>query len=198
MNVTRRIFTIAAPMSYASYLMGCTSLSGALTPAQVVADLSGILPVIQGVEAAVVKAAPNALGTTKSTIDTVLADAANALGGLTTTLPASTGASKADQIDGWINVAMNDITEVAGFIPSLAPIVLPLTMVEAILPEVEAFINQYLPASMTTPPPAVALRFAARRTAKRLGLARAISPATGLPMTADEARAALGIPIVHA
>jgi hypothetical protein len=88
-------------------------------------------------------------------------------------MPAVAGASKAQIIDGYLN----DVVATAAAVAP-PPYNIALIAAEVILPEVEAFINQYLPLTVT-----------ARFPSARIGAA--------MPMSPDQARAKLGIPIVH-
>lgn len=169
--------TAAALAGFA--LAGCgTTGTPAVTPAQVAADLSGLVTTLTTVIPQIERAAPGALTPSQQTaLANDLQNARIALAGFTAGIPASVGASKAQIIDGYIADVLSTAVAVAP-----PPYNTALIAAEVILPEVEMFINQYLPASITQPA-------AARFASARVGAAA---------MTPDQARAKLGIPIVHA
>lgn len=162
-------------------LAACGTGTTAVTPAQVAADLSGLVTALSTIVPQVEHAAPTALTPSQQT--TLANDLANAKAALATFaagMPAATGASKAQVIDQYINTIL----------ATLAPITPPpynvgVIAAEVILPEVEAFVNQYLPVSWTQQ---VAAMFKPT-PAPKVGAAMAMSP--------DQARVKLGIPIVH-
>lgn len=187
-SLTRRDALRASAFLLAALTAACAT-SPETTPAQVVADLTGAVGTLRRIAPLVFAADPRAVSAAEQ--QRILGDltsAKDALGGLNTAVPAQAGASEADRIDGWINLAMDDLAFVtpaaATAIPALAPFVMPIQALDAILPEIEAFVNRYLPTSMT--------KAAGRRDAGRR--AKALGPARYTP---DEARATLNIPIVH-
>ena len=148
-----------------------------VTPAQVAADLSGLVTALTTVIPQLEKAAPNALTPSQQTaLANDLANAQKAIAGFAAGIPASVGASKAQIIDSYLN----DIVSTAAAVAP-PPYNTALIAAEVILPEVEAFVNQYLPASLT--------QTVAAMRAPKVGAAMAMSP--------DQARGVLGIPVVH-
>ena len=154
-------------------LVGCgtkTAPVTSVTPAQVAADLTGLVNTLQAIVPQVEAAAPNALtAAQKASLTSDLANAKTALAGFVAGMPATAGASRAAVIDGYLN----DIIGVAATVAP-PPYNTAFVAAEVIMPEVEAFVNQYLPSSVTTAP-----RMAA------------------MSMTPDEARRVLHIPVVH-
>jgi hypothetical protein len=147
------------------------------TPAQVVADLTGLVQTLTTVETGVVTADPKALTSAQqTTLTTALANAKAVLTQLNAGLPAPNGASIASQIDGYLN----SVVAVLASIPSAYSV--ELGAASMLLPTVEAFVNQYLPASITASASANVLALRAK---------------AALTMTPDGARVRLGIPIVH-
>jgi hypothetical protein len=150
MNTIRHtLLAIAACVA----LAGCTSGSAptTLTPAQVTADLTGALTALSTVDGLIVAASPNAISATdQKTISTVLANAQTELASLSSTTPAAAGASTAATIDGYLNSAVGILASVSSAVPGLSTFSPEIDAVDAVLPAVEAFVNQYLPASITS------------------------------------------------
>jgi hypothetical protein len=132
---------------------GCAALglSTTLTPATIVSQalalaqgLSGMLTQVAAAYPALVPAATLAMLTKDLTLAT---GAANTL---TTALPAASGASIAQTIDGYINAVLTTLAgpPINGLIPS--PFNMAVAAAAIVVPQIEAFVNQYLPASMTT------------------------------------------------
>jgi hypothetical protein len=150
----RRTFLTASPALLVAACNGTTTQT--LTPAQVAADLQGALSSLSTVEGLIVAVSPNALGADKATIDTVLASAQSELATLSGTTPVGTGASIAQTIDGYLNTGVGILAKVSADVPGLSNFSPEINAVDAILPAVEAFVNQNLPASMTAPTAALA------------------------------------------
>lgn len=133
-------------------LTACQSTTTApVTPAQIGADLQGVLTAISTIEPLIVATAPNALTPAQQAkITNDLAQAQATLATLTAGLPAVTGASEAQTVDGYINDAMNALAAVVPLVPALSAFSAPIEAADGVLPVVEGFINQYLPSSMTT------------------------------------------------
>src|ERR1019366_2472489 len=113
-------------------LAGCgTSTTTAVTPAQVAADLSGLVTALTTVIPQLEKAAPNALTPSQQTaLANDLTNAQKAIAGFAAGMPASVGASKAQVIDSYLN----DIVSTAAAIAP-PPYNTALIAAEVILPE---------------------------------------------------------------
>jgi hypothetical protein len=171
--MNRRSLFTAAPLAV---LAGCNTTTPPATPAQIGADLQGLVTALQSYMPTVYAAAPKAFSQAQQNqIVTDLALADKALAAFVPGMPATSGASIAQTIDGYINDAVCVLASVAPGIPALASYMPFIAAAQAILPTIEAFANQYLPASVTTPKAGAILR----------------------PMTAADARRVLGIPVVR-
>jgi hypothetical protein len=163
-------------------LVSCSSTTPTVTPAQVAADLTGIVTTLQNIEPLIVAADPAALtAAQQKTLTDDLAYAKAGLATLTAGLPATAGASAASRIDGYVNDVLNTLVFVSSTVPGLQPYAAPIAAIDAVLPEVEAFVNQYLPTSVTNT--------GARKVAARMAARSAMTP--------DQGRRELAIPIVH-
>ena len=173
--------TIAAVAGAAMLaLTACSTSTTDVTPAQVAADLSGLVATLATIVPQIERAAPNALTQAQQTaLANDLSNAQKALASFAAGIPATTGASKAQVIDGYLN----DIIATAAAVAP-PPYNTAMIAAEVILPQIEAFVNQYLPQSWTQQ----AMAIFAPTPALKVG-AVAMSP--------DEARRVLSIPIVH-
>jgi hypothetical protein len=176
----RARYFVGAALSVA-LLTACSTTTGtptALTPAQVSADLQGALTALSTVDGLIVAASPNAISAAnQKTITAVLTSAQTELAALSATTPASSGASTAATIDGYLNTAVGILASVSSAVPGLSTFSPEIDAVDAVLPAVEAFVNQYLPANVT------AARFAPRAHSTRF--------------TLDQARAVLHIAVAR-
>ncbi len=169
MNPTRRALLVTLLAGTA--LAACTS-TGAPTvvPATVISTAQSIVNGLAGAAALpAVAAAINAVKGGPALLATITSDltlAQGALTALTANTPATTGASTAQQIDGWINTVIDTASSppLIGLIP--APFSDAVEAAAVLLPPIEAFINQYLPASMTGVAAAAAPHHAAAIRAK--------------------------------
>ena len=179
---TRRAILGAAP----AILAGC-SLLGNLTPAQVLADASGILSSLSGAVSTVNANAATllALGikivpSTLAPVAAGIATAQQLVAALSTGLPASQSASTLQTVEAYINDALNALAAVtpaaAVAFPAVAPVVAIIEAVAALAPTIEAFVNQYVAAPTTT------------ASVRAKAIAPTMAPAT--------ARMVLGIPVV--
>jgi hypothetical protein len=144
MNLTRRATISALPLAA---LAACTPGTSTLTPAVILTDASAVvtglangLTVIKGNPLLV----PYASLVVKISAD--LTAAAAVLTGLNTSLPAATGASIVQTIEGYINDVLSVATTppLGSIIP--APFSTALGLASVVLPVLEAFVNQYIPA----------------------------------------------------
>ena len=171
-------FAIPVLFAMSGTLSKCQFANNDVTPAQIAADATGIVNELATLLPQIENVAPKAFSQTQlAQITNDISLAQKALANLSAGMPATNGASVAQQIDFYINDAVGALATVAPSIPVLAPYVLPIDAVEAILPGIEAFVNQYLPSSVTK--------------------ASLVRTAGSLNMTPDQARSQLGIPVVH-
>lgn len=147
-------------------LAGCTSTTGATTPQSILSLVSTILNGLAGAArmpavVAAVSAAPGGAAALNTVLNDIIL-AQGALASLTTNTPAATGATTVQQIDGWLNAIIDtaDSPPLIGLIPS--PFNMAITAVAILLPGLEAFVNQFLPA----PAPATASAHAPSLRAK--------------------------------
>ena len=131
-------------------IAGCAqlqSLLGPVTPAAVIADLGSIVTGMSAMFPKLLAAAPSLIPAPLAAQiqgDLSLAQQADAT--LTANVPAATGATTAQKIEGYINAVFAVLAgpPINGLIP--APFNLVLTGVDVLLPGIEAFFNQYLTA----------------------------------------------------
>ena len=161
-------------------IAGCAqfqSLFGTLTPAAVEADLGTIVAGLNGMFPKLLAQYPSAIpATLAAQIQNDLSLAAAADATLTANTPATTGATTAQKIEGYINAVFGVFAgpPVNGLIP--APFNMVLAGVDVLLPGIEAFVNSVLaPAAPTVSASRVRAQF------------RAVAPA----MTPAEARLVL-------
>ena len=164
-------------------LLATTALAGcngvALTPAQIVTDVGTLAKGLSGALTALVAAAPSLIpATTVTTLQNDLTLAQGAASSLSSTLPAANGADIAQRVDGYINAVLNTLAAppINGLIP--APFNLAIAGAALLVPEIEQFVNQYLPTASAS------LAMASAR-------ASLMAKAPGM-MTLDAARAELG------
>lgn len=180
---------LLAPALGLAMLCGCsTTVPPATVPAQVAADLTGVLHTLMQIEPLIVLADPTAFTQAqKQAMANDLDNAQKTLATFSAGMPVAAGASVAQQIDGYLNDAVNTLAAVAPSVPVLAPWTPALDAIDAVLPTVETFINSNLPAARPTiagiPIPTISLMRGKR-------IAR-------LAMTPDQGRTFLGIPVVH-
>lgn len=168
-------------------LAGCSSTPAPATvPAQVAADLTGILHTLMQIEPLIVLAAPASFTQAqKLAMQNDLDNAVKVLTRLSAGMPAGSGASVVQEIDVYLNDVVNTLAAVSPLVPILAPWSPIIDALDAVLPTIEVFVNRTLPTPMTTI--AGVPKFSLRA-------ARGVRMS---PMTADQGRQALGIPVVH-
>lgn len=173
MNAIRNLL-FSSTASFALVLSACQP-NTEVTPAQVVADLFGVVQTLQRIEPLVVAADPKLISPAEQlALANDLALAQQALAGFSQGLPATSGASVARQVEGYLN----DVVNVLAMVPNLYSA--EINAAAVILPIVEVFVNQYLPVGAS---PTLNLR----ASAKAKGNA---------PMPPDLARRTLHITIV--
>jgi len=148
------------------------------TPAQVVADLTGIVGTLKLDFPLIVKLAPKALTADQQTeIGDDITKSKEALVNIVAGMPADAGAPIAQQIDMWINDVMNTLVPLAAMIPGAQAYAVALAAIDAILPDVESFVNQYIPSAVK--------------------MSKVFGRASRVKLAPDAARKLLGIPVVH-
>jgi len=164
MHFSRRA-VLGAPLAAA--LTRCGAV--ALTPAQIVTEacvtakgLSGALTQVANADPALISAA------TLATLQNDLALAQGAASSLTTNLPAASGASTVQLVEGYINAVLNTLAAppINGLIP--APFNMAITAAALVVPDLEAFVNQYLPAASAVTPTTYAARLQLRAAAPQV------------------------------
>ena len=152
-----------------------TTTTASVTPQQVVNDAAGLVSALQAIETIVAQDASNSLTQGQQTqITNDLQLAQTGLAKLQAGLPtAQEGAVTVQAINGYINDAVGVAALLAPKFPALAPAVPLIEAADAILPVVEAYVDQYLPTGT------VAARKAFRKS----------------PMSVPTARAYLRIPV---
>jgi hypothetical protein len=153
-------------------LVGCAAGSSAATiSTQVLADAQGLIAALQA-EVPMIGAADPGLMTAaqKATAIADLNQAATVLSGIAATSTAVAGATTLQQVEGYVNFALN---LVAGLASVSGPYALPIQAVLVLMQGIEAYVN----ATLGTTATAAALR------------AHVLAPA----MTPAEARVILGV-----
>jgi hypothetical protein len=131
-------------------LAGCSGSS--LTPTVIVAAAGTVAKGLAGAVSAIASAYPTLIPADMlATIQTDLALAQTAAGQLSATLPAATGASVVQTVEGYINAVLNLLAgpPINGLIP--APFNQVIGAAAIVVPVLEAFVAQYLPAASASP-----------------------------------------------
>jgi hypothetical protein len=161
MHMSRRAI-IGAPVAAA--LTSCGS--SALTPAQIVTEAGVAAKGLSGVLAQVASADPSLLPASMlATLQNDLALAQGAASSLTPSLPAVNGASVVQTVEGYINAVLNTLAAppINGLIP--APFNLAVAAAAFVVPDLEAFVSQYLPTASAVAPATYAARLQLRAAA---------------------------------
>lgn len=158
---------------------GPQGAAGGVTPAQVIADARGIVRGIQGALGPLAAAVPGLISpAVAAQVSDWMGLAAKALDTITAQQSPDQTAPVIQQVEGYVNQALAALAAVtpdlAQRIPAVAPYVVTVQAVIALMPALEAFANTVL-----TP---------TRAAAARASLAS--------PMTEAQARVALGVPAV--
>jgi len=140
----RRELVFAAPVALGGCTIATSLFGAAATPANIISEVSAMVVGLNNGFNDVKAALPAAYQTEISKIQADLNLATGGLGTLSTNLPATTGATVVQTIEGYINDLMSVATTppLASLIPS--PFSTAIGLVSVVLPEIEAFINQYL------------------------------------------------------
>lgn len=152
----RHLLATAALTPVAAALAACGTT---LTPAQIVTQAGATATGLAGAIKQVIAAYPSLIpATTAVTIQTDLADASAAATSLSASLPATTGASLVQTVEGYINAVLTVLAgpPINGLIP--APFNMAVTAASILIPQLEAFVNTYLPATAAASPVALAAR----------------------------------------
>jgi hypothetical protein len=148
MNLSRRA-VLGAPLAAA--LTSCGAI--ALIPAEIVTEAGVAAKGLSGALTQLASADPKLISaTTLGTLQGDLTLAQGAASSLSTNLPAATGASTVQTVEGYINAVLNTLAAppINGLIP--APFNMAVAAAALVVPELEAFVNQYLPAASTVTP----------------------------------------------
>lgn len=154
-TISRRFF--AAALVGSPLLAACGT--GALTPASIVAEAGTLANGLLGAVKAVAAADPALIpANLLATIETDLGLAQSAVGSLSANAPATSGASTVQTINGWINAVLNTLAAppINGLIP--APFNMAVAAAAIVVPDLEAFVDQYLPTAAAAAPAAARAR----------------------------------------
>lgn len=144
MHITRR-HVLTTALLCTTALAGCTGLT--LTPAAVITEAQSIASGLSGALAQIPSGIISAA--TLTTIQTDLTLAIGAAKTLTANAPAATGASTVQTINGWINAVLNTVASL-GIVP--APFNLAVSAAALLMPDLEAFVDQFLPSAAPAAP----------------------------------------------
>jgi len=153
MKLSRRTVVASTALASSAVLIGCSKLglSTTLTPASIVAQGLALAQGLSGMLTQVSSTYPSLIpAPTLKTLTTDLTLATGAANTLNSSLPAASEASTVQTIDGYINAVLNTLAgpPINGLIPS--PFNMAVAAAAIVVPQLEAFVNQYLPASMMT------------------------------------------------
>ncbi len=86
----------------------------------------------------------------------------------TTNLPAASGATTVQIVEGYLNAVLNTLAAppINGLIP--APFNMAVAAAALVVPDLEAFVNQYLPAATAVAPATYAARLQLRAAARQV------------------------------
>jgi len=164
MHISRRTI-LGAPLAAA--LTGCGA--NALTPAQIVTEAGVVAKGLSGALTQVAGADPKLISaTTLATLQNDLALAQGAASSLTTAMPAASGATVVQTVEGYINAVLNILAAppINGLIPS--PFNLAVAAAALLVPDLEAFVNQYLPTAAAVAPATYVARLQLRAAAPQV------------------------------
>jgi hypothetical protein len=164
MHLSRRAI-LGAPLAAA--LTSCASIT--LTPAQIVTEAGTVAKGLSGALTQLASADPNLISAgALAMLQSDLGLAQGAASSLNTSLPASNGASTVQIVEGYINAVLNTLAAppINGLIP--APFNMAITAAALVVPDLEAFVNQYLPAASAVSPATYAARLQLRGAAPQV------------------------------
>ncbi len=164
MQLSRRAI-LGAPMAAALTCCGAE----ALTPAQIVAEAGVAAKGLSGALTQIARADPKLIAaSTAATLQNDLTLAQGAASALAPNLPAASGAAVVQTVEGYINAVLNTLAAppINGLIP--APFNLAVAAAALLVPDLEAFVNQYLPAASAVAPATYAARLQLRTAAPQI------------------------------
>jgi len=164
MHLSRRAI-LGAPLAAALTRCGIN----ALTPAQIVTEAGVAAKGLSGALTQVASADPKLISaTTLATMQNDLTLAQGAASALAPNLPAASGATIVQTVEGYINVVLNTLAAppINGLIP--APFNMAIAAAALVVPDLEAFVNQYLPAASAVAPVTYAARLQLRAAAPQV------------------------------
>jgi hypothetical protein len=143
MRTTRRNLLVTTALLPVAIAVGCADIP--ITPAEILTDVSAVISGLSGALSTVEAAAPAAIpAATAQTIQTDLTTAGSVAQNLVAGLPATSGASIVQEVEGYLN----DILKVAAAPPLNALIPAPfstaLAAAAVVMPTLEAFVGQYI------------------------------------------------------
>ena len=166
----RRLWMLAGTALVPAALAACQPGS-TLTPAQIVTDAQNAIAALAGSLQAVIQVSPGALpASTLTTINNALAAANKVLGSLSTSLTATAAAPIVQQVEQAINTVVADAASVPLIPP---PFSIALAAASVVLPILETFVNQFLPAPAAPAKASVTARAKARALAPTMSEAEA-------------------------
>jgi hypothetical protein len=177
-HIQRRLFCSTALFSVGAALAACAGSGGTAgppTPAQIIADASGVLTALSASLAAMAIQVPTLIPpATLATLQANLAAGAKALTSISTAMAASASASVIQQVESGINSVLSTLASIPLIPPPYSTVI---AAANVLVPVLEAVVGNYLPT-----------------------MAGAVVAATAKPMalapTIAAARATLGIAIV--
>jgi hypothetical protein len=141
MQISRRA-VLGVP--FAAALARCGA--NAMTPTQIITEAGTTAKGLSGVLTQLAAADPSLIpAETLKTLQADLVLAQGAAAALTSNLPAASGASVVKTVEGYINAVLNTLAAppINGLIP--APFNMAIAAAALVVPDLEAFANQYLP-----------------------------------------------------
>ena len=164
MHLSRRAI-LGTPIAAALTRCG----ANALTPAQIVIEAGVAAKGLSGALTQVADADPKLIAVaTLATLQNDLSLAQGAASALAPNLPAASGATVVQTVEGYINAVLNTLAAppINGLIP--APFNMAVAAAALVVPELEAFVNQYLPAASAVAPATYAARLQLRAAAPQV------------------------------
>ncbi len=164
MPLSRRAI-LGAPIAVALTRCGAAPL----TPAQIVTESDAAAKGLSGALTQIASADPTLIAPgTLVTLQNDLTQAQGAASTLTSNLPAASGAAIVQTVEGYINAVLNTLAAppINGLIP--APFNLAVAAAALVVPDLEAFVNDYLPAASAVAPATYPARLQFRAAAPQV------------------------------
>jgi hypothetical protein len=164
MQLLRRAI-IGVPVVFA--LDRCAGVT--LTPAQIISEASTVASGLSGVLTQLAAAAPALIPSgTLAVLQRDLTLAEGAASALSSGLPASSGASAVQTVEGYLNAVLDTLAAppINGLIP--APFNMAIAAAALLMPDLEAFVSQYLPTASVVAPATYAARLQLRAAAPQV------------------------------